>query len=378
MINSKLKTLSVWALFLVIALFASCLFGIAELDASASMSMSLLPVAFGTIVVGSRQLKMFDWSKAKDVGSMEELKTLICDAFNQYLKSFSDQPLQAEKLFSEKFTGADSNLYGQAPVILVHSDQPKMPDRGYELLFDLVDMKSSTNKSFDILDVSGGVTFFQQIEGEEAKLSEIPSSAKTPCSMLRFTGGFPVLDDWIKYNEHYKIDQLAADTVRNWYKKKATIMYGLLVALTGITENFATDDMTTINNACANILVDLDAAGYAVDESASFVITCNPKLRARLAKALAVTYMTPLGADQTGANKVEFNVSGIVSTSKITDATTYYVSLPGYKNLRGEWEDLNTRPPQRNELKLGADHVSTGAYNGIIGQKLQHKKCALS
>ncbi|MBC8413148.1 MAG: hypothetical protein ISR96_02335 [Nitrospira sp.] len=46
--------------------------------------------------------------------------------------------------------------------------------------------------------------------------------------------------------------------------------------------------------------------------------------------------------------------------------------------MRGEWEDLNTRPPQRNELKFGADHVWTGSYNAIIAEKKQHKKCLLS
>jgi hypothetical protein len=45
---------------------------------------------------------------------------------------------------------------------------------------------------------------------------------------------------------------------------------------------------------------------------------------------------------------------------------------------RGEWEDLNTREPQRNELKLGADHVWTGAYNGVIGETKQFRRCALT
>lgn len=193
--------------------------------------------------------------------------------------------------------------------------------------------------------------------------------------MLRFIGGFPILDDWLRFNEYYKIDELAADTVRNWYKNKATIFYGLLTALTGIDQAFSTDDITTINNACANILNDLEAAGYAVDESASFVITCNPMLRARILKALRTTYMTP--GPTTGSNQIEFTISGVISTSKVV-ATSYWVSLPGYKNKRGEWENLNARESQRNELKLGADHVWTGAYNGIIGEKKQHKKCALS
>jgi len=60
----------------------------------------------------------------------------------------------------------------------------------------------------------------------------------------------------------------------------------------------------------------------------------------------------------------------MVTTTKVA-ATSYYVCLPGQKAQRGEWEDLTTREPQRNELKLGADHVWTGAYNGVIAEMLK-------
>jgi hypothetical protein len=271
-------------------------------------------------------------------------------------------------------TGADPNLVGAIPVVMVMTDTIKAPDRGYELLFDEVNMRQSTSKFFDVLDVTGGVTFYQQIEGEEAKLSKIPTAAKTPVGMLRFTGGFNLLDDWLRFNEFYKIDQLSADTIRRWFDKRATIFYGLLAALSSaINEAFATDDATTINNACAQILNDLTAAGYPVDENSEFVITCNPKLRQRIYKALAASYT----AANTNINQILYNIRAVVSTTKIAN-TTYYVSLPGGKNQRGEWEDLNARTPQRNELVLGASHVSTGAYNGIIGEAKQHRRCALS
>ncbi|MDA8104674.1 MAG: hypothetical protein M0Z71_04775 [Nitrospiraceae bacterium] len=225
-----------------------------------------------------------------------------------------------------------------------------------------------------MLDVTGGVTFYQQAEGEEAKLSKIPSTAKTLVSMLRFIGGFNIIDDWLRFNQFYKIDQLSADTVRRWYDKKATIFYGLMAALAaGINEAFVTDDATTINNACSQILNDLTAAGYPVDENSEFVITCNPKLRQRVYKALAASYTIA----NTNNNQILYNIRAVVSTTKIAN-TSYYVSLPGGKNQRGEWEDLNVRPPQRNELVLGAAHVWTGAYNGIIGESKQHRRCSLA
>lgn len=310
--------------------------------------------------------KIFDWAKIQDIPAADR-KDAIVDAAVQFMKKVQSKPV------GQKFVGADPNLTSANPIVLVMSDTIKSPDRGYEMLFDEVDMRQSSNDTFELLDVSGGVTFYQQIAGEEAKLSKLPSSAKAPVGYLRFTGGYNILDDWLRFNKFYLIDDLTSDTIRRWYDKKATLFYGLLAALTaGINETFDTDDITTINNACANILVNMSAAGYAVDENSEFVISCNPKLRGRIFKAIASTFQTQ------GVNKqIVYNISTIISTTKLAN-TTYYVSLSGGKNKRGEWDDLNLRPPQRNEMVLGAAHVWTGAYNGIIGESKQHRRCALS
>jgi len=319
---------------------------------------------------------IFDWSKINEV-KPEERKDLIVGAFSHFMKKLNKMSLTGESLasvFGQKLAGPDANLMSVVPISLVMSDTNKVPDRGYELIFEEIDMRSSTNNTFDLMGVSGGVTFYQQLPGEEAKLSKIPTSALTAVSMLRFTGGFNILDDWLRFNQYYKIDQLAADTVRRWFGKRATIFYGLMSALSsGINQAFATDDSTTINNACIQILADLETAGYEVDQMSRFIITCNPALLPRISKALAASFLAP----NTNINQVTFNISSVVTTSKLVN-TSYYVSLPGVKNQRGEWEDLNARPPQRNELVLGAAHVWTGGYNGIVGEAKQHRRCALS
>lgn len=313
-------------------------------------------------------MKIVNWDRLKDVPP-EKHKEKILDAVCHFMKKVSKMPRQ-----NVKMTGADPAFVGTAPVVMTLTDTLKAPDRGYEVLFDEVDMRSSPSKYFELLDITGGVTFYQQEPGEEAKLSKLPTGAKATVSMLRFTGGFPILDDWLRFNEHYKIDELTADTVRRWYDKKATLFYGLLTALgSGINQAFDTDDVTTINNACAKIITDMSAAGYAVDENSQFYITAHPNLRARIFKALANAFLNP----NSNSDQIVFPIAGVISTAKIA-ATSYYVSLPGEKNKRGEWDDLNARPPQRNELKLGADHVWTGAYNGAIGESKQHRRCSLS
>lgn len=324
-------------------------------------------------------VKIIDWRKKTRQGKtirdfpIETQKQMILKAAMHFVQKIQSAPLQ-KTVIGAKLVGTDSNLTGTAPVVLVMSDTIKSPDRGYELLFKEVDLRASTSKSFDMIDVSGGVTFYQHDEGTEAKLSKIPSSSKTAVSMVRFTGGFNILDDWLRFNEYYKIDELTEDTTRRWFDKKATIFYGLLEALSSaIDETFSSDDVKTINNACANILINLSAAGYAVDENSQFVITCNPILRERIYKALAASFSNA----NTNNSKILYNIEAVISTTKVAN-TSYYVSLPGGKNKRGEWEDLNLRTPQRNELVLGASHVWTGAYNGIIGEEKQHRRCALS
>lgn len=368
-----IKSFSILGLMLIASLFCIGLLGISAAQPDAAMAFAgipVLPLAFGGIKLFGE--KIYNWEKIHEIPEKDRRDAIIARA-NEFMKEVGRRDLMTVSS-GQKMTGLDANLMGQIPVVLVMSDTIKTPDRGYELLFDEVDMRQSQSNTFDVLDVSGGVTFYQQAAGEEAKLSKIPATAKTQVALIRYIGGFPILDDWLRFNQYYKIDQLTADTMRKWYTQKATIMYGLLAALSsGINETFATDDVTTINNACSSILTNLEAAGYAVDENAQFVITCNPSLRARIFKAIASTFINP----NTNNNQIVYNISTVVSTTKIVN-TSYYVSLPGGKNLRGEWEDLNARPPQRNELKLGADHVWTGAYNGIIGESKQHRRCALS
>ncbi|WP_020675554.1 hypothetical protein [Geopsychrobacter electrodiphilus] len=321
--------------------------------------------------------KVIDWSKLSQVPEADQ-KAMILGAISVALKALSEQPLGAKAatdVLGTKALGADPTMVVSAPPIIVSgSDTIDAPDRGYEALFKEIDMRQSTSKTFEMNDITGGVTFYQQVPGEEAKLSKLPKSAQTNVSMLRFTGGFPILDDWIRFNELYKMDALTEDTVKRWYDQKANLFYGMLTALgAGINQAFATDDVTTINNACAQIMVDLEAAGAAISSGSKFYITCHPNLMARIYKALAAVFTNP----NTNNNQIVWMIAGVIPTTKIA-ATSYYVSLPGYKSVRGEWDDLNTREPQRNELKLGADHVWTGAYNGAIASTLQHRRCALS
>jgi len=313
-----------------------------------------------------------DFSKLHQVAESARREKIL-EAISAGFKSLATEGLAM--VSAEKFVGADPALLRSAPpIIMTGTDTVNAPDRGYEALFAEVDMRQSTSKTFEIANITGGITFYQINPGEEAKLSQLPTAGKVDVGMLRFIGGFAILDDWLRFNELYKIADLTSDTVTRWYDQKANLFYGLIEALgAGVNQAFVTDDVTTINNACSQIIVDMEAAGYAVSAASKFYITCHPSLLARVYKALAAVFTMP----NTNNNQIVYNIAGVIPSAKIA-ATSYYVSLPGLKAKRGEWEDLNTRPAQRNELVLGADHVWTGAYNGAIAETKQFRRCALS
>lgn len=326
-----------------------------------------------------KSTKIFNWEKFEKIKTEKNLtgeqqKALIVKAAASHFIKTARQPLEYEKVVREKVAGADANLMGARPVFLV-SFSPDSPDRGYEMIFREFDMRASTNKTFELLNVTGGITYQQIVPGEQAEMTKVPPSTLTPVSGLRFIGGYTILDDWLRFNEYYKIDQLTEDAEDSWWSDKAAIFYGLLTALSAsINIAYDTSMAKTINKACVDIIEKLTAKKFRrVNSNSSFVITCNEADRYAILEALTATFSTP----NTNHTPVIYNIKAVVPTTYVT-AGNFYVSLPDGKNGRGEWEDFNARPAQRDELKLGADHVWTGMYNGIIAEIDQHRRCATS
>lgn len=318
-------------------------------------------------------MKLFNWPEILKMKSLKDQKAAIAGAFSYAIQQEVEKELASQPLLEAlKMRGIDTNLQGQAPVVFADPGEVAH-DRGYEMIFKEFDMRSSQSSNFEVLDITGGVTFYQTESGEKAKLSKIPKGAKQSVDYLRFMGGFSVLDDWLRFNQYYKVDQLADSTTNKWWENRAKIFYGMIEALTSIGQAFDTDDIITINNAAAQIINDLKGTDTPAGDSSKFIVLCNPNQKMRILKAIAATFTAP----NANNNQLVYTIGGVVSTAEIASGD-YYLCLPGGKNIRGEWEDLNARPAQRDELKLGSDLVWTGMYNGIIGNKKQFRKCALS
>lgn len=242
-------------------------------------------------------------------------------------------------------------------------------DFGFEELFDFVDMRQSLQTNFDILDVSNLITFAEVKSGERMKKYGIQDGKSTVSKMI-VAAALGILDDWINYAQYWNLNQAAVEARSKYYDKMATDHYALITTAAQATA-FSTDDITTINNACAGILTDCAGKGFTLTGNESFELRANVTLKARIEKAFALTFNSP----NTDKNQLIFTLNRKYSTKLAT--TEYYVVLPGRKLKRGIWSDLSAET-DRDILMRGTDVAYAGEYNAGVGEVKQVRKCALS
>lgn len=242
-------------------------------------------------------------------------------------------------------------------------------DFGFEELFDFVDMRQALQTNFDILDVSNLITFAEVKSGERMKKYGI-QDGKASVEKMIVAAALGILDDWINYQQYWNLNQAAVEAKSKYYDKMATDHYALISASAQATA-FLTDDITTINTACAGILTDCAAKGYTLTGNEVFELRANVTLKQRIEKAFALTFNSP-NADK---NQLVHTLNRKYSTKLAT--TEYYVVLPGRKLKRGIWSDLSAET-DRDILMRGTDLAYCGEYNAGVGEVKQIRKCALS
>lgn len=242
-------------------------------------------------------------------------------------------------------------------------------DFGFEDLFDFVDMRQSLQTQFDILDVNNLITFAEVKSGERMKVYGI-TSAKATISKMIVAAAIGILDDWINYAMYWNLNQAAVEAKSKYYDKQAADHYALVVAA-AVNQAFATDDITTINNACASILTGVAGKGFVITGNEPLELRANISLKARIEKAFALNFNSP----NTDRNQLVYTLNRKYSTKLLT--TEYYVALPGRKMKRGIWSDLSAET-DRDILMRGTDVAYCGEYNAGVGEVQQIRKCQLS
>jgi len=342
----------------------------------------------------NRTVKLFTAESCKAMAAMDvqERRQKLCGVLTAFFQNkMPNVPLAVE---IAKEMGVDQELVTKMFTLMAAkgatgpSDAPNSMDRnlvtagvfypgmvdplldfGFEELFDFIDMRNSMQTSFDILDISNAITFAEVKSGERMKKYGI-SDTKSTVSKMIVAAAIGILDDWINYNQYWNLNQAAMEAKSKYYDKMATDHYALIAA-GAQAQAFDTDDITTINNACADILVDCAAKGFTLTGNETFELRANITLKQRIEKAFALTFNSP-NADK---NQLVHTLNRKYSTKLAT--TEYYVVLPGRKIKRGVWSDLSAET-DRDILIRGTDVAYCGEYNAAVGEVEQIRKCALT
>lgn len=255
-----------------------------------------------------------------------------------------------------------------------HSNMPEM-DMGWVPLFDEVDLRGSTHDHFDIIDTNAGIVYEQLKQGEAIKKRTKISESKTIVSYLTMGAGLGLLDDWLRFQQWWKVDEATGEFTAKHWDKMAELHYGLFTALsTSVDVNFTTDDATTFNAAVAGILRAVRSSGYAVGQNAGFYILTSPEKVGRITRMLSAERGSAMVDFGTMKEPIAYTVKGVIASTFVpANDTGYYLVLPGRKIKRGVWKDL-TVEGQRNAAARAEDLYAHAQYNCAIGDTAQVRR----
>lgn len=255
-----------------------------------------------------------------------------------------------------------------------HTNMPEI-DLGWTNLYQLVDLRGSKQDSFEIIDTNAGITFSQTKPGERVKVRREISEAQTTVKYLTFSDGLGLLDDWLRFDKFWSVEQAVAEFRSKAFDRLADSHYGLFTALgSGINQAFATDDTTTFNAAAATVLRNVRSKGYAAGQNARFWIVCAPEHLGRILRMLEATQGSQMVAFQSAKEPIAYSVAGVIATTYVpSNSTGYYLVLPGRKIQRGNWLDLQIES-QRDIHSRATDWIGTMQYNAAIGDSDQVRR----
>lgn len=252
-------------------------------------------------------------------------------------------------------------------VSFFHTNMPDI-DMGYTAAFDFVDMRSTMNDTFEVLDANNGLTFKQVKAGEEVKIRRGVTDSVMPVKYVTFAEGVGIQDDWLRYQKWWAVSDTVAEFNAKAWDKKAQWHYDLFTALSGaVNVAFDTDDTKTLNKAASGILRKVRDKGYGAGQNAGFIIFCATEDVGRITKMLTATAGSLLVAYNPNVQPINVRVQTVVATTYIpANVGGYYLVLPGRKLKRADWMDLQIES-QRNPYVRANDYVGTFQTNAVIG-----------
>lgn len=328
-----------------------------------------------------------DWKKV-DLENQEGQKQ-----FMEAVQYYMDRPKNAgEEIRAavQEFT-TPGDFPADAAEAIARYHQVDDPDTGWTEVFDLIDFTGTRKNSFDLLDVSSGLSFRAVKPGEKASVYKV-SGEKVAVDFDLYGGALGWSRLWFDDEEYWKIEDVAREFRARWYANKAQAHYDLIsasrddsdVAWQGAAEDSRESrDAETINYACASILDDMQGLGFDVNANSTFVIVAPVQLMARIRNALRISMLGNVSGGLGEGSAVNFNVRLAVTTRlkskdlSAAETSQYFVALPGKKSKSGNRMDL-TILSEQDVLAYAETVAGWGRYGAIVGEPKQLRRCATS
>lgn len=262
------------------------------------------------------------------------------------------------------------------PIIEIYNDGLKEIDTGYMAAFKQIDLTQSNKAYYDIYNLSGtAITFYTRVDGEVLKMSPLPTASSTSMTFIEKTGGVTVPDRWERFNDLYRLEEVFNSAEVGFQHMKSVFHYDLLTDVSHAEENFDTNDATTWNNACANIIDTLrdgnQGKDYPIETEPKFLLYYSHALKIRAIKAFLQSYQSP--NDNMSESQIGYNIVPIMST--IVPKDHFYIVLPERQIRSVTWEDLNLYDEKSFK---STDYVWTSLFNAGVYETNQIRRCKLS
>jgi len=264
-------------------------------------------------------------------------------------------------------------------------------DNGFEQIFNMRDYTGSRRDGFSIDTIQSGLTFRKMLTGE--KLHVYQMSGEREFIYFDYYGGALGWDRKLFENQDWwQLEENAIEFRNEAYRIRAATFYALIEAVgtaagwtdigwqaspdtlvVGTRGYQAQRDAATMNLAAQTILLACQASGYGISaENVSFIILAPIQLRARVKRALGISYDT---ADRTSP-VIDYRFSTVISTMlAVTDH--YWVILPKRKIVGGDRLNLETYS-EFDMLSRTDSAAGWMAFAGGIGDTDQMERCDIS
>ena len=257
-------------------------------------------------------------------------------------------------------------------------------DNGWRMVFDELNLTNTDRSTFNIVDVTDGLTFENVIVGDKAKMYQM-SGEKTTVNMLMYGGGLSWSRLLIDDREYWNLQNNAVAFSNAYFEFKAAFHYALIEAAAGAlawqvpippalpnTDQLytANRDAATMNAAAIQIIGNTEDLGYGVSNNSRFVIVCPLQLEQRCKNALNLFQQ----AFQGSQSQTNFNFT-LVTTTMLANTAVYYVCLPGNKILSGNRMNL-TIFDAFDMLSYSDSAVGWFRFGAAVGNTEQIVRCA--